>query len=132
MKYFLLKYTSYFNWISTLIAVTWMLLRFPFTSVLIEIMFIAWALDWVILFMESNKLKSKYRLASILAIGLLTLLLGVVFKIHHLPGFNYLKIMGLIYIGFLPLVFIKKIELPNRHYVILGNYLFFLLSWLSQ
>ncbi len=132
MKYFLPKYTSYFNWISTLIAVTWMLFRLPFTKVVIEIMFLTWALDWVILFFESIKTESKFMISSVLAFGLLTLLLGVVFKIHHLPGFNYLKVLGLVYASLLPFVMIRKISLPNRHFVVLANYLFFLLSWLSN
>ena len=137
MKSYFSKYSSYLSWSTTILAVLWMWFRFPYTKLLLEVMFIFWAIDWVVLFLESSKsIHSKTALmkitSALASFGLLTLLLGFFFKIHHLPGFEYLKIMGFLYISTLPLLIIRKFEISYKHFSLLATYLFFLLAWLSQ
>jgi len=107
-------------------------LRFPNAQILVELMFISWGIHYVGLVYESIKLSKHPLISTVASIGLLTLLLGIIFKIHHLPGFEYLKVVGLLYSAMLPMLIIRKIDLVNKHYSLLAIYLFFLLAWLSQ
>jgi len=132
MKYLLKNYIPYISWAFTVLSVSWIWLRFPHAQILVELMFISWGIHYVGLVYESIKLSKHPLISTVASIGLLTLLLGIIFKIHHLPGFEYLKVVGLLYSAMLPMLIIRKIDLVNKHYSLLAIYLFFLLAWLSQ